>query len=145
MEKQNKRDDTAFVTLLDQIRSLDDEGIILLNPITSNQMEILSNMFTRGRWMSDREDEFTEFVTAPSISAVKQQIFLHKASIMETLNGRKHGKSTNYELIPSKINELKRLNHVLSLQVIEESLIECVKHVSKAWNERCEEAMKRLK
>ena len=101
-------------------------------------------MFTSGNWIDDAEDEFKEFVTAPSMSAIKEQILLHKASIIETLNHRKQSKSTNHELI-RKINELKRLNDVLPLEEIEESLIASVKRVSKHWNRRYEGVMKRIK
>ena len=86
--------------------------------------------------MSYSRDYFGGFVTQPSMDAIKQQILLHKASIIRALNRRKHGKPTNYELVRTKIDELKRLNHVLPLETIVENLQDCIKYVSKTWNEQ---------
>ena len=139
LEKLGDNDDEAFMALLEYVEELAEDDIILLDPLKSDRREILRKIFKNASWMV--APKFSEFVTQASMNAIKQQILLHKASIIKTLNRRKHGKATNYELIRSKINELKRLNVVLPLQAIEESLIECVKYVSKTWNKRCEEKM----
>ena len=46
LEKQKENDDTAFISLLEQIKCLGDEDIILLNPIKSDRKKILSKMST---------------------------------------------------------------------------------------------------
>ena len=147
-------DDVAFLTLLDHIGELDDNKLIFLNPVPKPpskapaiRKKILETLFDkRASWIRRPSEEFKKFVTQSSLSAIDQQLLLHEAAIRKAVNDCNRGgeKKTNYQLIETKIGQLRKLQQLLDSENIGECLNSCNKIVLKKWNQRCEDARKEI-
>ena len=124
--KGKDNDDVAFLTLLDYIGELDDNKLIFLNPVPDPpskapaiRKKILETLFDKhASWIHTPSQQFNKFVTQSSLSAIDQQLLLHEAAIRKAVNdcNRNGGdKKTNYQLISTKIGQLRKLEQLLDL------------------------------
>ena len=151
-DKDNE--DEAFLTLLHYIAGLSDDKIIFLNPVPNPaskapeiRKKILETLFHQSAtWIHYPKEHFKKFVTESSLSAIDQQLLLHEAAISKAVNDTNNGadKNTNYQLIGTKIGQLRKLHQLLDFESIKQSLNSCNKIVLKKWNQRCEDAKKQL-
>ena len=118
----------------------DANQLIVLNPLKDDRKAVLKQLLHKSRgWIPYPNGEFREFTTDSSRQLITQQILKHKENIVKS--SRHH----EYQSINNKLNELKDLYNVLREKSIVDQINQCVNIVCTEWNQRCNEATRRLK
>ena len=139
MKKKGEDNDEAFNRMLQFLSQI--ENPIILNPIKSNRKQVLKRIFHQpdSNWISEPSEQFKPFVTERSRNLMKQQMLKHKENIVKA--AKLH---SNYDIARKKFSELVELDSLVPDKVTKTSIVECMKQVSKHWNEKCNEVIKTL-
>eukprot|EP01083_Nonionella_stella_P229397 812004_1 len=161
-QKQNAHD-SALIDFLLMLRN--NRNPIFLNPMQSDLKETMQDLFVGKDWISVPSQVIKSFVTDESMMQIKQQISKHKQYIMRTMNryqNARHdmgsqcteqtqcsadsvGSGLEFGLIDIKLSELSQLHQCLpDIQIIKDTLNECIEIIRKAFNMKINEAITKL-
>ncbi|ETO33243.1 hypothetical protein RFI_03864 [Reticulomyxa filosa] len=130
---ENDPDEGYKAILLDIARKTKKE-VIAPDLIHDSPSDLLEELIDLKNFITHPEDVFCPFLSEASKSAVSLQVKKHKENILLAFQ------RGDYNIAKIKLDELARLNSVLKNATIETEINDCVKKLTREWNQKSDEA-----
>ncbi|ETO02428.1 hypothetical protein RFI_35008, partial [Reticulomyxa filosa] len=127
-------EDQGYQFILKDIHKKTKKEVLAPDILQDDPTELLEKFCDIKHFIKNPQDVFQLFLTNKSEKAVNLQVQQHKSNIISAF------KNNNFQIAKIKLDELVELNLVLRNNLIGVQYKECVTHLTREWNEKCEES-----